>query len=266
MFSIDAHDDRIWALDLSDGMLVSGGADSTLRAFRDTTQELDEQRRQEEEQNILMEQKLANHLRFKEYEHALELALTMDKPRQALKVLTAISDNDLNKEKDAIATLQSHIKNWSMSRVSQVMRYCRDWNTRARNSFITMMTVKAIVTTIPADQLACVEGLPEIVAGIMPYAERHFDRINKLRTSSYLIDFTLLSMGCLDDKESGEYLKWEADSKLLTTPKTVDGRIQVGGQAITGFNNNSYSDAEIISVGESDSENENEGSSESEFE
>ena len=262
IFSIDAHDDRIWALDLSDGILVSGGADSTLRAFRDTTQELDEQRRRDEEQTILMEQQLANHLRFKEYEHALELALTMDKPRQALKVLTAISDSDLNKDKSALSTLQAHIKKWSMSRVSQVMRYCRDWNTRARNSFITMMTVKAIVTTIPVDQLACVEGLPEIIAGIMPYAERHFDRINKLRTSSYLIDFTLLSMGCLDDKENEEYLRWEEDSKLLTKPKEVDGRVQVGGQTIAGFNNIIDSDAEILSVGESDSE----GSFDSDFE
>jgi hypothetical protein len=35
---------------------------------------------------IMMEQKLANHLRYKEYEQALEIALELEKPRQALKV------------------------------------------------------------------------------------------------------------------------------------------------------------------------------------
>ena len=39
-----------------------------------------------EEQNILLEQNLSNHLRHKQYEKALEIALELDKPYQVLKV------------------------------------------------------------------------------------------------------------------------------------------------------------------------------------
>jgi len=42
--------------------------DSRLKVFRDTTKELEEEGRRIEERDILMEQKLANHLRFGEHE------------------------------------------------------------------------------------------------------------------------------------------------------------------------------------------------------
>lgn len=259
VFTMDAHDDRIWALDLEDGMLVTGGADSRLKMFKDTTKELEQQTREEEEQNILKEQKLANHIRFKEYEQALDIALDMDKPRQVLKVLVAIAENDLSSGKDALVTLQNHVKTWAMTRVTQILKFCREWNTRARNSHISMLTVKAIVTSFPADELALVDGLADILLGISPYAERHFERIDKLHANSYLIDFALLSMGNLDD-DNNEYLEWENSSKLVLPPKVVDGRVQIGGKDIIGFkeaeseDEEVASDSDVLTVGESDSE------------
>jgi hypothetical protein len=85
---MDAHDDKIWALDLSPcgTALFSGGADSKIAVWRDTTKERDDAAREAEENNILMEQKLSNHLRNKRYEEALEIALKLDKPNQVLRV------------------------------------------------------------------------------------------------------------------------------------------------------------------------------------
>jgi len=270
VFTLDAHDDRIWAMDLEDGVLVSGGADSRLKVFEDTTKELEEQTRKEEEQNILKEQQLANHLRFKEYAQALDIALDMDKPRQVLKVLNAMTENDLSKGKDVLVTLQSHVKTWAMSRITQIVRYCREWNTRARNCHISMLAIKAIVTTKPADQLACVDGLPEVLEGIGPYAERHFQRIDKLHSSSFLIDFALMSMGNLDESDNDDYLKWEQKSKLVLPPKAIDGRVQEGGQTVIGFkagggggnDTDSTSESEVMTIGES-SEDESESDSSS---
>ena len=86
--TIDAHEDKIWALDLSScgTALFSGGADSTISVWKDTTKEQDDAAREAEEKNILMEQKLSNHLRNKQYEEALEIALKLDKPNQVLRV------------------------------------------------------------------------------------------------------------------------------------------------------------------------------------
>mmetsp|Transcript_4150 Transcript_4150/g.6040 ORF Transcript_4150/g.6040 Transcript_4150/m.6040 type:complete len:1049 (+) Transcript_4150:69-3215(+) len=265
-FSMDAHDNKIWALDVSsDGkMLVTGAADSRLKVFHDTTKELEQQNRQLEEQNILMEQKLANHLRHKEFEQALDIALDMDKPRQTLKVLTSIVENDLANYKDCLATLRRHVKNWDTRRITQILLYCREWNTRARNSHIAMLTLKAIFTSKAADELASINGISEILEGIVPYAERHFERIDKLYANSYLVDFTLASMGDLQTTSVDEYSHWEKTSNFVLPPKKVDGRVQIGGQAFVGFKESydnistTSSDNEVLTVGESDDDSDSE--------
>jgi U3 small nucleolar RNA-associated protein 13 len=240
--TLDGHTNKVWALDMSpDGQtVVSGGADSKLAVWQDNTQQVEDEERAVEAETVLLDQKLANHLRHKEYGKALEIALQVDKPSQVLKVITSIIENEIQQGKgNGMTSLRSHAKRWDMERVAQVLKYCRNWNTRARNASIAMMMVKAIVTSIPVDQLASAQGIPEILAGITPYAERHFDRLDRLHTSSYLLDFTLTSLGNLDpalDDASSEqdFAKWEASSKLVLPPKFVDGRIQVGGQAVIG--------------------------------
>ena len=86
---MDAHLDRVWALDIAENEkeVVSGGADSRMVVWTDNTLEIEREKREAEETNVLMEQKLANHLRNKEFDQALEMVLALDKPRQALKVL-----------------------------------------------------------------------------------------------------------------------------------------------------------------------------------
>lgn len=74
-----------------------------------------------------------------------------------------------------------HVKGWPMSRIYRILRYCRDWNTRARNSYIGMITVRAIFSSIPVAKLASKGdhgNIAELLAGIAPYAERHLDRLD----------------------------------------------------------------------------------------
>jgi U3 small nucleolar RNA-associated protein 13 len=259
--TMDGHHDRVWALDLSpEGKkLVSGGADSQILVWRDTTKQEDDTKRQAEEKNILLEQRLVNHLRYKEFEKALDIALDLEKPMQVLKVVTSIVENDVQKGETGLSTLQGHVKTWPMEKVRQILKYCRDWNTRARNSHLAMLIVQAVVTNIPAHTLAATDGLPEIFAGITPYAERHFDRLDRLYADAYLLDYTLFSMGILDDDGTAQeaYSDWEAKSKLVLPPKAIDGRIQRGGAIVIGVSkttgDDDESDDEVISVGQSDS-------------
>jgi len=41
-----------------------------------------------------------------------------------------------------------------------------------------------------------------VLQGLIPYTERHFNRIEKLLRQSYLIDFTLTEMKMIRDKMS----------------------------------------------------------------
>lgn len=266
--TMDGHDDKVWALDLSPcgTALFSGGADSKIAVWRDTTKEKQDEVRDAEEQNIMMEQSLSNHLRHKNYEKALEIAIELDKPHQVLRVLTEIVEKD-TKNSRGIETLQKHVAKWSPDRLKQMLKYCREWNTRARNSHIAMLVVKAVVTTIPAAKLASsYEGVPEILAGIAPYAERHFDRLDRMVGDSYLLDFTLFSMGSLHGSNNEGYAEWAERSKYVLPPKEAEGKIQIGGSLIvggkqnTGNDSDSSDDDDVVTIGDSDTEASSDGS------
>ena len=263
--TIDAHDDKVWALDISPcgKALFSGGADSKIAVWRDTTKEREDAVRDAEEKNILMEQRLSNHLRHKQYEQALELALELEKPNQVLKVLTEIVEKDAKTK--GIVTLQKHAASWSVDVLKQILRYCREWNTRARNSHIAMLVVKAVVTTVPAVRLASYEGLPEIMAGILPYAERHFERLDKMVGNSYLLDYTLSSMGSLHGSSTDNYNEWlENQSKYVLPRSEAEGRIQVGGSLIVHGKAKEESDEsedDVLTIGTDESEDDDDESS-----
>lgn len=268
--TLDRHSDKVWALDVApDGMtMVSGGADSQILVWDDTTIHEEEAQRAQEEKNVVMEQQLANHLRRKEWSQALSVCLDMDKPRQTLKVFTAIIEDELERShansvpskaisSTGLASLQKQVETWPMPRTAQVLRYCREWNTRALNSHVAMLVVQAIVTTIPARKLALVDGVPEILAGITPYADRHFARLDRLVTSSHLLEYTLFCMGDLENTNTTkeDFAIWEKTSKLVLPPKQVEGRIQVGGRTVVGraLKDSAYGD-DLESIGDSDSD------------
>lgn len=181
-------------------------------------------------------------------------------------MLTEIVEKD-TKNSRGIETLQQHTIKWDLERLTQILKYCREWNTRARNSHVAMLVVKAVVTTIPSTKLAEMEGIPDILRGIAPYAERHFDRLDTMVENSYLLDFTLFSMGSLHGNNDEKYSDWMERSKYVLPPETVDGRIQVGGSLLVGSgkkkeadDSGNSSDESVVTVGESDSSDENESS------
>jgi U3 small nucleolar RNA-associated protein 13 len=282
--TLDAHSDKIWALDLacnadasnsSKDLLVSGGADSKIVLWQDTTAQLEAEERAQQAEGILLEQQMVNHLRHKEFDKALEIALKVDKPMQAYKVLTALLESEISSKKkrdpsSRSSVLRTHVATWELDRVAQVLKYCRDWNTRARNAPLAMWVVQAIVTTIPVDRLSCQAAtrtehgsIPELLAGITPYAERHFERLDRLHTSAYLLDYLLFNMSSFDpmgvDVDENEFARWEAKSKLVLPPKFVDGRIQVGGRALIGVSERGLKRNDDGSdVGSDDDDDENE--------
>jgi len=258
--TMDGHTDKIWALDVVDGLMVSAGADSRIVVWRDTTSQEEEARREAEEQVLLKEQQLSNHLRFNEYEQALELALELNKPHQALKVLTTLIENAIeNGSEDTLVTLKRHVSGWPMDRIQQLLRYCREWNTRARNSQVAMWIVRAIFGAIPVTTLASTEGVPELLAHITPYAERHFDRLDRIYSNSYLLDFTLFSMGKLlpEDEIEKEDKGWQHRSKLVLPPKHIVAQIhKAKGIIVDEQKMSQAAETDVITIGDSDTDDE----------
>lgn len=178
--------------------------------------------------------------------------------------MTEIVEKD-PKNGRGVETLQKHVVKWSSDRLKKILTYCREWNTRARNSHIAMIVINAVITAIPAAKIALsFEGVPEILSCVAPYAERHFDRLERMVGDSYILDYTLTSMGSLHGSTTENYSEWAKRSKYVLPPKEAEGKIQIGGSLIVGGKKSTRNlsdgseDDDVVTIGESDSEADNE--------
>lgn len=265
--TMDAHSDKVWAMDVSlrGETLVSGGGDSKIAVWVDTTRAMEQAANLEKAEAIELDQRLANHLRHKEYSEALAIALQRDKPLNALKVLTALIEEDIAKGGSGLSPLKREARKWSDESILQILRYSRDWNTRAVNSHVAMLVCRALISVFTVDKLVSITGVPEIIAGIVPYAERHFDRLDQLFCSTFLLDLVLGSMGGIDAEKNlaEEFAAWESTNRLVLPPKETDGRSQIGGRVLSAVNTNLNSTRtaaifeedtdEVLTLGNSDS-------------
>ena len=256
--TLDGHVAKAWALDLAANgkSMVSGGADSRILVWTDTTRQEAEAQSAKKEQGLVLDQKLANHLRHKEYEQALDITLELDKPFQALRVFTAIIEADVAQGNNGVKPLMRLTKIWSKEKLYRVLKYCREWNTRSRNCHVALLIVRAVVCSLPVHQLTEMEGVPEIMASIVPYAERHFERLDRLHESSFLMEYVLSSMGT--SVKSSDFRKdvekWENESRLVLPTKGADGRVQVGGKAVVGLRedvDDRQDEEDVLTIGES---------------
>jgi U3 small nucleolar RNA-associated protein 13 len=90
----EPHDQRVWGLaaDPKDRMLVSGGADSRLVVWEDTTAYDIALQDAESQARAVQEQHLVNALRKREWEKSFDIALSLAHPRRVYSVLSELVD------------------------------------------------------------------------------------------------------------------------------------------------------------------------------
>jgi len=166
------------------------------------------------------------------------------------KVINALIESDTNNYNDASTTMRKHVVNWDAEKIERILRYARDWNTRARNCQAAMIVVRSIVLSIPMTKLTALDSVTEILSGIIPYAERHFERINKSLGNSYLVDYTLNQMGDILDDEG-----WETKGKYaLHSRSGIEKREQLRATESSDLLYSSSDD--VRTIGESDDDSE----------
>ncbi|KAK5577728.1 hypothetical protein RB653_002675 [Dictyostelium firmibasis] len=193
--TFEGHDSKIWALSVAKDQerFITGGSDSKLIAWRDHTEiELEIQKKKEENQ-VLYKQHLDTAIRKKDYYSALKLALVLDQPRQTLNIFNSMYYDD---QSIGESVIQTCIGRLSPNEVVKCLRFIRDWNTNSKFVSISQIVLNAIIITYKPDDLSklSVGEIPKLLESIIPYTDRHFQRIDKMLQKTYLIDFTIQSI------------------------------------------------------------------------
>ncbi|CAG8456086.1 278_t:CDS:10 [Diversispora eburnea] len=194
--TLDNHTEKIWALNVrkDEKFVASGGADSLINLWEDFTIEEMEHRAKEEEDLILKEQDLSNYLKKKDYKNAIIFAISLNQPFRLLKLFTEILENRPEGSKNIDDTITS----LSKENLEQILKYIRDWNTNAKHSRTAQTVLNVILKNYSSQDLLEISDIKELLDGMLPYAERHYQRLDRMLTDSYIIDYTLHAMDLLN--------------------------------------------------------------------
>jgi U3 small nucleolar RNA-associated protein 13 len=203
--TLDGHEDKVWALDVahaadgSEGLEVwSGSADSVLVRWRDSSKEEQEEASAKRELELQHEQELAIAVHAREYDSALRLALRLRHPRSLRTVLEKLLPTD-----DGEDQLKALVATMDQEDLAHCLRCARDWNTTATHSLVAQRLMYAVLRSTPLSKLNATPQLKELLEALIPYTERHFERLDRLQQSSQFLSYTLSAMKVLEAPKGG---------------------------------------------------------------
>nr|XP_020472127.1 transducin beta-like protein 3 [Monopterus albus] len=207
--TLDAHQDKVWGLHASrkDDKMVTGSADSNITVWVDVTEvEMAEQQAKQEDL-ILKQQELSNLLHEKKYLKALGLAISLDQPHTVLTVIKAIQEGD-----DSRKLLEKTILKLRQDQKESLLRYCVVWNTNARNCLDAQAVLQVLLTHLPPEELLQYQGARTHLEGLIPYTEKHMQRIGHLLQASMFLNYMWQKMRVAGAPSRGQ------DEEMDTTP------------------------------------------------
>jgi len=240
----DAHDGKIWAMAVTrDGQRVlTGGSDSVLCVWNDVSAQDIEEAEATRETFVLQEQQLNNLVRQRHWRKAIRMALVLEQPRKCLSIVQDLLLQEANQKAekpdeevplsaelpalmtdlaaeppaDAPEPAEGELTNDAL--LTRLLLYIRDWNTHARSAHVAQTLLSHILRTVPPARLLANRTLLQQQTALTLYAERHFARIDKLLTKSFLMDHMLASMHAVEPNASvetaGKGASAEADDVL----------------------------------------------------
>eukprot|EP00795_Rhopilema_esculentum_P008646 gene8646-14661_t len=167
--TLDGHADKVWSLALNktEDTLVTGGGDSVLNIWKDVTEEERLEEEAKQENMILKDQELSNLLGKKKFTKAIGLALSLERPFTVLSILKELLA-DANGEE----------------RLASVLSGLRD----------DQIALSIILKLKSPDELTELPDMKDNIEAILPYTERHFNRLNRLLQQSAFLEYTWESM------------------------------------------------------------------------
>ncbi|ODH34002.1 hypothetical protein ACO22_03225 [Paracoccidioides brasiliensis] len=258
--TLDNHEDRVWALatplvfssdtnynaDPPDFALISGGADSVVTFWKDTTSATLSAAVNANSERIEQDQQLQNYIHAGAYREAITLALQLNHPARLLSLFTAAMDasqtadgeqqqQSLTGNPDIDTVLQSLDKDNLYSLLLRV----RDWNTNAKTAPVAQRIIYALSKSYPLSTFVDLashrrappsgaaaggrnkykaQSMKDILDTLVAYTERHYKRIEELVDESYLAEWILGEMDGGISGAAGETgLGQEQDVRMIGT-------------------------------------------------
>lgn len=230
--TLDNHTEKIWALAVrkDENMVVTGGADSMINMWEDFTEIEYAEKKAAKADQVLKEQELSNYLARKDWKNAITLALSLEQPFRLLQLFNQIQQ-DRPEHDTSVTGLEAVDKvllGLSPDQIAKLLGYVRDWNTHAKNMRAAQTVLNAILRQRKVQEMIEIPGIKDLLDGLLPYSDRHFQRVEALSVRSYVVDYTVQAMdlislvGGMDDMEMDDEEGEESEGKSLRAQRKAE--------------------------------------------
>lgn len=193
--TLDKHANRIWALIVKENgeNFVSADADGVFQFWIDNSEELNAQEEEANRLKVEQEQSLQNFISDKKWGDAFLLALTLDHP---MRLYNVVKNSISQKGNEFIVgeEIDQLIPKLNNDQISSIFKRIRTWNVNSKFFQICQKLIKLILVSFNVEKLIEIPGLISLIESIIPYNERHYERIDNLVEQSFILDYSLQEM------------------------------------------------------------------------
>ncbi|CAF1782103.1 hypothetical protein HID58_088942 [Brassica napus] len=200
----DQHEDKVWALAVGKKteMVATGGGDAVINLWHDSTASDKEDEFRKEEETILRGQELENAVLDAEYTKAIRLAFELRRPHKVYELFAGLC-----KKRESDDQIVKALQGLEKEEFRLLFEYLREWNTKPNRCHIAQFVLYQTFNILPPTEIVQVKGIGELLEGLIPYSQRHFNRMDRFVRSSFLLDYTLGEMSVIDPETETEYRK-----------------------------------------------------------
>lgn len=200
----DEHEDKVWALTIGKktDMLATGGGDAVVNLWHDSTAADKEEVFRKEEEAVLKGQELENAVSDADYARAIRVAFELRRPHKLFNIFS-----DLCRKKNAGDHVDKALKSLEKEEIHILFEYTREWNTKPKLCHIAQFLLYRVFSILSPQDILEIKGINEVLEGLIPYSQRHFNRIDRLIRSTLLLDYTLSAMSVIEPENEVKTLK-----------------------------------------------------------
>lgn len=213
----DQHEEKIWALAVGKKteMLATGGGDAVINLWHDSTALDKEEAFRKEEEGVLRGQELENALIDADYTRAIQIAFELRRPHKLLELF-----RELCRKNDMDDQIGKAIKALGKEELQLLLEYIREWNTKPKFCQIAQYVLSRAYSILPATEIVEVPGFKELLNGLIPYTQRHFNRLDRLVRSLCILQYTSAAMSVIQPE--GNEGKLEGKDAKLPNAADID--------------------------------------------
>lgn len=199
--TLNNHNNRIWALDLrNDGKLfVSADADGQISTWDDKTEDFLKEQDSIRRRKVEQDQDLNNYINSNDWSNAFLLALTLDHPMRLYNIIKgAMGANEDSESPVGSFKLENTLSLLSDDQLLNLLKKIRDWNVNRYHFEVSHKVLNVIFNKFGVHRLLAIPGVMKAIEPVIPYSERHFNRVNEMMEQSFMLDYTIEQMNKLN--------------------------------------------------------------------